>query len=158
MPIVSCFKRLGMHSHTLKPTILIINLETLVWFSPPQCWFGIAVISVLQNKVGSTSGKEQTAKQLVFFSKSVKKSVERGVRVLRARGAWASHTRRAYEAREKKRIFSISPQSHSPFSASFQTCCLTARAYLNTQKYGLFCSLGKERGTFEWEQRCEEWM
>ena len=27
------------------------------------------------------------------------------------------------------------------FSASFQTFCLTARAYLNTQKYGLFCSL-----------------
>ena len=25
--------------------------------------------------------------------------------------------------------------------ASFQTFCLTARAYLNTQKYGLFCSL-----------------
>ena len=25
--------------------------------------------------------------------------------------------------------------------ASFQTFCLTARVYLNTQKYGLFCSL-----------------
>ena len=35
----------------------------------------------------------------------------------------------------------VSPQSHSPFSASFQTFCLTTRAYLNTQKYGLFCSL-----------------
>ena len=32
----------------------------------------------------------------------------------------------------------VSPQSRSPFSASFQTFCLTARAYLNTQKYGLF--------------------
>ena len=43
--------------------------------------------------------------------------------------------------REKKGIFSvISPQSRSLFSASFQTFCLTARAYLNTQKYGLFCS------------------
>ena len=69
----------------------------------------------------------------VFFSKSVKKSVKRGVRVLRARSARASHARRACEAREKKRIFSVSPQSHSPFSASFQTFCLTARAYLNTQ-------------------------
>ena len=39
------------------------------------------------------------------------------------------------------RIFSVSPQSRSLFSASFQTFCLTARAYLNTQKYGLFCSL-----------------
>ena len=55
----------------------------------------------------------------VFFSKSVKKSVKRGVRVLRARSA----------------------QSRSLFSASFQTFCLTARAYLKTQKYGLFCSL-----------------
>ena len=45
--------------------------------------------------------------------------------------------------REKKvRIFSVSPQSLSLFSASFQTFCLTARPYLNTQKYGLFCSLG----------------
>ena len=33
------------------------------------------------------------------------------------------------------------PQSRSLFSASFQTFCLTARAYLSTQKYGLFCSL-----------------
>ena len=36
---------------------------------------------------------------------------------------------------------SLIPQSHSPFSASFQTFRLTARAYLNTQKYRLFCSL-----------------
>ena len=28
---------------------------------------------------------------------------------------------------------------------SLQTCLLTARAYLNTQKYGLFCSLGQNR-------------
>ena len=32
-------------------------------------------------------------------------------------------------------------QSRSLFSASFQTFCLTVRAYLNAQKYGLFCSL-----------------
>ena len=49
--------------------------------------------------------------------------------------------RRACEAREKKRIFSVSPQSRSPFSASFHTFSVTARVYLNTQKYGLFCSL-----------------
>ena len=36
---------------------------------------------------------------------------------------------------------SVSPQSRSLFSASFQTFCLTDRAYLNTQKYALFCSL-----------------
>ena len=29
--------------------------------------------------------------------------------------------------------------------ALFQTFCLTALAYLNTQKYGLFCSLPKGR-------------
>ena len=73
----------------------------------------------------------QTSKQSVFFSTSAKKSVKRGVRVLHARSARA----RASHAR------SVSPQSHSPFSASFQTFCLTARAYLNTQKYGLFCTL-----------------
>ena len=42
---------------------------------------------------------------------------------------------------DRARIFSVSPQFRSPFSASFQTFCLTARAYLNTQKYWLFRSL-----------------
>ena len=49
----------------------------------------------------------------VFFSKSVQKSVKRGVRVLRARSARASHARRACEARGKKRL---SPVSLSVFS------------------------------------------
>ena len=44
-------------------------------------------------------------------------------------------------AKRTVRIFSVSPQSRSLFSASFHTFCLTARAYFNTQKYGLFCSL-----------------
>ena len=48
--------------------------------------------------------------------------------------------RRVCGGREKKIIFSVSPQSHSLFSASFQTFCLTAHAYLSRQKYGLFCS------------------
>ena len=39
------------------------------------------------------------------------------------------------------RIFRVFPQSRSLISASFQTFCLTARGYLNTQKQGLFCSL-----------------
>ena len=43
----------------LGATILVTNLETLVWFSPCQCWFGIAVISVLQNTRDSTLGKER---------------------------------------------------------------------------------------------------
>ena len=104
-----------------------------------------------------------------FFSKSVKKSVKRGVKGLRARSARASHARRACEARldyqplfgkmsphsslrggsetgpgrrwKSSLVWGVSPQSRSLFSASFQTFCLTARAYLNTQKYGLFCSL-----------------
>ena len=80
-----------------------------------------------------------------FLSKSVKKSVKRGVRVLRARSVRASPARtparRACEGREKKRIFIVSPQSRSLFSASFQTFCFTTREYLSTQKYGLFCSL-----------------
>ena len=50
-----------------------------------------------------------------FFSKSVKKSVKRGVRVLRAWSARALYARRACEAREK----SVSPQSGSLFSASY---------------------------------------
>ena len=50
--------------------------------------------------------------------------------------------KRVLNSNEKRtvRIFSVSPQSCSLFSASFQTFCWTARAYLNTQKYGLFCS------------------
>ena len=76
-------------------------------------------------------------KQSFFFSKSVKKWVKPGVRILRALRARASHVR----------IFSASSQSRSLVSASFQTFCLTTRAYLNTQKYGLFCSLATERIT-----------
>ena len=49
--------------------------------------------------------------------------------------AWRKSLTRA------KRASSDSPQSRSLFSASLQTFCLTARAYLDTQKYGLFCSL-----------------
>ena len=49
--------------------------------------------------------------------------------------AWRKSLTRA------NRASSYSPQSRSLFSASFETFCLTARAYLNTQKYGLFCSL-----------------
>ena len=41
-------------------------------------------------------------KTVGFFSKSVKKSVKRAVRVLRARSARASHARRACEVREKR--------------------------------------------------------
>ena len=65
-----------------------------------------------------------TAKQSVLFSKSDKGSS----RISHARSARASHAL----------ILSVFPQSRSPFSTSLQTFCLTARAYLNTQKYELF--------------------
>ena len=58
----------------------------------------------------------------IFFSKSVKKSVKRG----------ELHVPVGRVRREEKKCL---------FSASFQTFCLTARTYLNTQKYRLFCSL-----------------
>ena len=57
-------------------------------------------------KTGSwhrTSSRLQNSR--FFFSKSVKKTVKRGVRVLRPRSARASHARRACEAREKKTYF-----------------------------------------------------
>ena len=43
--------------------------------------------------------------------------------------------RKSRESREKKRIFSVSPQSRSLFTASFRSFCLTARASLNTKNY-----------------------
>ena len=49
-------------------------------------------------------------KRSVLFSKSVKKSVKSGVRVLRARSSRASHARRA--------VFLASPPSRSPFLAT----------------------------------------
>ena len=71
---------------------------------------------------------------------SLKLSTEVGLTCY-AREARASHARRRVRREEKNRMLSVSPQSRSLFSASFQTLCLTVRAYLNTQKYGLFCSL-----------------
>ena len=69
---------------------------------------------------------------LLFFSFS--KSIWCGVRVaLRASSAPQTPL---------GRIFNVSSQSRSPFSASLQAFCLTVRAYLNNQKYGLICSLG----------------
>ena len=60
-----------------------------------------------------------------------------------AREARASHARRRVRREEKNCIFSVSPQSHSLFSASFQTLCLTALAYLNTQNTDCFAVYSK---------------
>ena len=45
------------------------------------------------------------------------------------------------EAGEKNRIFSVSPQSRSLFFSLVPDLLFDCSAYLNTQKYGLFCSL-----------------
>ena len=61
-------------------------------------------------------------KTVGFFSKSVKKSVKRGVRVLRARSARASYAGRTCEAREKKSLPSLAlcfrPRSRPFFDCS----------------------------------------
>ena len=85
-----------------------------------------------------------------FFSKSVKKSVKCGVRVCEAREKkptvrFPYTVMSSFRPGGSKRSSSVSPQSRYLFSPSFQTFCLTAREYLNTQKYGLFCSLGVKR-------------
>ena len=96
------------------------NWYELYW---PPCWRAHSCPPTWRLKLRFSYGLQNSR---FYFLKSVKKSVKRGVRVLRAR---TSHAR------------SISPQSHSLVSASFQTFCLTARAYLTTQKYRLFRSL-----------------
>ena len=72
----------------------------------------------------------EIAKQSVFFSKSVKKSVKRGVRVLRARSA------------SLKRPYVLSVFS---LARSRTFVWLLARTWILTQKYGLFCSLEARR-------------
>ena len=68
-------------------------------------------------------------RQSAFFSKSVKKSVKRGVRVLRARSARASHARRACEAREEK------PTVRFPYSEFVPT-----RGFKNVVELSKICS------------------
>ena len=76
-------------------------------------------------------------KTVGFSSKSVKKS-EKAWRESLTREAREQHTPVGLVRGEQK---TVSPQSRSLFSASFQTFCLTVRASLNLQKYRLFCSL-----------------
>ena len=59
--------------------------------------------------------------QSVFFSKSVKKSVKRGIRVLRARRSRASHARRACEARDKKPTVRF-PYNEFVLTRGFEKC------------------------------------
>ena len=58
--------------------------------------------------------------------------------------AWRKSLTRAMRASLTRRAGD--GESRSLFSPSFQTYCWTARAYLNTQKYGLFWSLTYKHG------------
>ena len=81
-------------------------------------------------------------KTVGFFLK-ISKEIDEAWRKSRMRAKRASLTRpSACEASEKKQKKKqrLSPVSLSVFSLA-PAFCLTARAYLNTQKYGLFCSL-----------------
>ena len=79
----------------------------------------------LLQKVSATQ-KGLDCKTVGFFTKSVKKLVKKNRRKSLTRTKRASrHT--PVRREEKKRIFSVSPQSRSLFSASFQTFFLTAR-------------------------------
>ena len=64
----------------------------------------------------------QNSRLFFFFSKSVQRE--------------EFHTREACEPHNGRVLASL-----PPFSALLKTFRLTARTYLNTQKYGLFCSL-----------------
>ena len=82
-----------------------------------------------------------------FFSEPVKKSVKRGVRVLLAR----SKALEPYTPVGRVRRERLSPVSLSVFSP-FQTFCLTARAYLNTQNTDCFRLQSKLQDTFGYFQ------
>ena len=113
----------------------MLYLRCYLWSFMHQChWF-----CLLYTRDYKNLNKVRLQNSRGFFLKISKQNGKVWRKSL-TRTKQASLTRpyRACEAREKK---NVSPQSRSLFSASFQTFCLTARAYLNTQKYGLFCSL-----------------
>ena len=122
---------MGSHAQTLKLSLAQFYVYARSFYIAFISFTDVNFTRIYNQKLICVSGNLDCKTVSFFFSKSVKKSVKRGVRVLRARSSRASHAH----------IFSVSPQSRSLFSASFQTFCLTVRAYLNTQKYGLFCSL-----------------
>ena len=77
---------------------------------------GVLLTKLAGMGITKSSWKCRPQNSRFFLSKSVKKSVKRGVRVLRARSALASH--------------SLVPD-----------LLFDCRAYFNRQKYRLFCSL-----------------
>ena len=114
----------------------------------------LSVLSI--DLIGFKTWMEKCGKKKMWIAKKVKrikretqlvdcKTVGFFLKISKEIGkAWRKNLTRAKRAsltRPSGERKSVSPQSRSLFSASFQTFCLTARAYLNTQKYGLFCSL-----------------
>ena len=86
-PVKPIFLKLGGDSHTKVTGMLVVSLRG----ARVNCrswshlrWLGWSPCLPIQ-----VSLRAKTAKQSVFFSKSVKKSVKHGVRVLRARSAQA---------------------------------------------------------------------
>ena len=120
--LVSTKKNLELaKSYTRSTDFIFVNIDFRdrggILYSDQQTRFWV------DSRKIETPSHDLDCKTVVFYSKSVKKWVKRGVRVLRARSSRASHAL-------------LSPQSRSLFSASFQTFSSTARAYLNTQQYG----------------------
>ena len=91
--------------------------------------YGRKFYAHIQPKVNMRQWKSRLQNSQFFFLK-ISKEIGKAWRKSLTRAKLASLTR-------PQRV----PQSRSLFSASFQTFCLTVRAYQNTQKYGLFCSL-----------------
>ena len=111
-------------STSLFAVLFIISSNALNYY----CYVSLKVAVVPTVRILINFVTVLDCKTAGFFLK-ISKEIDKAW-VLRARSARASHARPQ-----------LSPLSGSLFSASFQTFCLTARTYFNTQKYGLFCSL-----------------
>ena len=109
--------------NTLTSAALIGSVIICMWSPGDVCEQWERNLSFSSANVRGAGTRDDTLRTSAW--KTIKKSVC---------GVSLTRTKRAS-------CVAVSPQSHSPFSASFQTFCLTTRAYLNTQKYGLFCSL-----------------
>ena len=104
-------------------TVLPLELPALAWsplgikYSLSDTWIGLLLgfHPYFPDTRPEYWGQVDCKTVGFFFSKSIKKSVKRGVRVLRARSARASHSRRACEAWEKK------PTVRFPYNKFFPT-------------------------------------
>ena len=97
----------------------------------PYLYFILALKAAYCNRIAS---RLQNSRFFFCFSDSVKKSVKRGVRVLRARSGRALHARRGCETRASLPSLSLCFQ---PVPDLLFDCSHV----LGYAKYGLFCSL-----------------